>query len=107
VSGRDTWCPGGIEEVSVAAATDAVWIDVSMWTGLSGKVQPYVEVECEQPEPEPADPAGWQGWAQEHLDHVATEDGWQPGRYHFSVQRRDPSGRALNTFARGVWQWRT
>jgi hypothetical protein len=83
-----------------------MWIDVSMWTGLTGKVQPFTEVQCEVPGEPEASPSEWNDWALDQLKHVAHHDGWQPGRYHFDVQRRDPSGRVLDRVAQGVWDWR-
>jgi hypothetical protein len=83
-----------------------MWIDVSMWTGLTGKVQPFTDVQCEVPGKPEASSAEWNDWALDQLKHVADLDGWQPGRYHFDVQRRDPSGRVLARVAQGVWDWR-
>ncbi|WP_028937660.1 hypothetical protein [Pseudonocardia spinosispora] len=86
---------------------DTVWIDVSMWSGLSGKPQPYMDVECEVPDETPSDGPGWRDWAVEQLGHVATTDDWQPGRYHFTVEERDPSGRSHSPLAQGIWEWST
>lgn len=85
---------------------DVVWIDVSMWTGLSGRVQPFTDVKCDAPEDTPASAEDWKDWALTHLTGLAEQDRWQPGRYHYSVQQRDPSGRPVDTFAEGVWEWR-
>ncbi|HEY4005042.1 MAG TPA: hypothetical protein VGM60_07620 [Pseudonocardia sp.] len=90
-----------------SSATDAMWIDVGMWTGLSGKVQPFTDVECDQPEQELDSDKAWKEWALEHLGEVAVQDSWQPGRYHYTVERRDPSGRAVDTIAQGVWEWKS
>ena len=87
------------------AQSDSVWIDVSMWTGLSGKTQPFTDVQCDPPEDAFGDSAGWRDWALAHLEHVAKNDAWQSGRYHFSVQQRDPAGRPTDTMAHGVWEW--
>lgn len=87
------------------ASSESLWIDVSMWSGLSGRPQPFTDVQCERPTSAPGDPAQWRDWALAHLNHVATHDAWQPGRYHFSVEQRDPSGRALDTLAQGIWEW--
>ncbi len=89
------------------STTDVVWIDVGMWTGLSGSVQPFIDVECNPPTEEPDGPAEWQSWARSHLSQVADQDGWQPGRYHYTVERRDPSGRQTGTLAQDFWDWRT
>ncbi|MDT7679660.1 MAG: hypothetical protein QOD82_7578 [Pseudonocardiales bacterium] len=90
-----------------SAVSDAVWIDVAMWSGLSGKPQPFTDVECNPPDHVPNDREAWKQWALEHLAVVAEQDAWQPGRYHFTVERRDPAGRPLDNFAQGIWEWRT
>jgi hypothetical protein len=90
-----------------SATSDALWIDVSMWSGLSGKPQPFTDVQCDPPGSPPGTTAQWRDWALAHLRHVAEHDTWQPGRYHFTVEQRDPSGRALGTLAHGVWEWRS
>lgn len=89
----------------MAQVSESMWIDVSMWTGLSGRVQPFTEVQCEVPGDTDASPLAWKDWALDQLQHVAAHDGWQSGRYHFDVQRRDPAGRTLDTLAQGVWDW--
>jgi hypothetical protein len=91
----------------VSTVAESLWIDVSMWSGLSGKPQPFTDVQCEPPADSPDDPAQWRDWALQHLNHVAEQNAWQPGRYHFNVEQRDPSGHALDTLARGVWEWRS
>jgi hypothetical protein len=90
---------------TASSSSESLWIDVSMWSGLSGKAQPFTDVQCEPPENSPADSAQWQDWALGHLNYVATHDAWQPGRYHYNVERRDPAGRTTDTFARGIWEW--
>lgn len=96
--------PGGAAEQEVSV--DVVWIDVSMWTGLSGRVQPFTDVECDPPEETPTSSEGWKDWALTHLTVLAEQDQWQPGRYHYTVEQRDGSGRQLEAFAQGVWEWR-
>jgi hypothetical protein len=91
----------------VSSPEDAVWIDVGMWSALSGRLQPFTEVECDPPERPPAEPEHWQEWAVVHLAQLAKQDAWQPGRYHFTVERRDPSGRSLDSYAHGIWEWQT
>jgi hypothetical protein len=91
----------------VSSPEDAVWIDVGMWSALSGRLQPFTEVECDPPERPPAEPEHWQEWAVVHLAQLAKQDAWQPGRYHFTVERRDPSGRSLDSYAHGIWEWET
>lgn len=85
-------------------AVDVVWLDVRMWTGLRGAYQPFIDVACEPPEPLPVEPTGWQRWAGLNLESVAAQEGWQPGRYHFSAEHRDDSGHTLEVFAQGLWE---
>ncbi len=82
---------------------DVVWLDVRMRAGLRGHFHPFTDVMCDAPDPLPAEPAGWQDWATAYLDAVAAKDGWQPGRYSYSVERRDEGGHALETYVRGQW----
>jgi hypothetical protein len=88
-----------------SAVSETVWIDVGMWSGLSGKPQPFTDVQCDPPERSLDDSPAWRDWALEHLSRVAAQDSWQPGRYHFTVERRDPSGRPLDSLAHGIWEW--
>ncbi|HEY0574725.1 MAG TPA: hypothetical protein VGD73_11550 [Pseudonocardia sp.] len=89
----------------MGSAGDAVWIDVSMWSGLSGKPQPFTEIKCDPPEVAPTGVDDWRDWALAQLEQIAAQDDWQPGRYHFTVEQRDPSGRPLDAYAHGIWEW--
>jgi len=84
---------------------DVVWLDVQMWTGLRGTFHPFTDVVCDAPDPQPAESGDWQHWASAYLGLVAQQDGWQPGRYHYSAERRDEGGHTLEVFARGLWEW--
>lgn len=86
---------------------DTVWLDVSMWTGLRGNFHPFTDVACDAPEPLPDESAAWQQWAVANLGAVAQRDGWQPGRYHYSAERRDEKGRTLVVLVRGHWELTT
>jgi hypothetical protein len=81
-----------------------VWIDVQMWTALRGNFHPFLEIECDVPDGGPAadDVDAWRERAVATLTRVADADGWQSGRYHYTVERRDPAGRALEVFVQGV-----
>lgn len=81
-----------------------IWIDVGMWTGLSGTVQPFIDVRCDPPEQVPTDAQQWQEWALAHLRSVGADDDWQPGRYHYTVEQRDDEGRPTTVFARGIYE---
>lgn len=83
---------------------DVVWLDLQMWTGLRGHLQPFTDVGCDAPDPPPHDTQGWQDWATAYLDVVARNEGWQPGRYHYTVERRDEQDHILQVFARGYWE---
>lgn len=89
----------------MSSPAKAVWIDVSMWTGLSGKPQPYIDIECEPPRKAPGSADAWQEWALAHLAQIAQQDSWQPGRHYFTVEQRDPSGRSIESYAHGIWEW--
>lgn len=86
---------------------DQVWLDVRMWTGLRGNFHPFTDVVCDAPEPLPEVVDEWQRWAAAYLGAVATHEGWQPGRYHYSAEQRDDGGHTLAVFARGTWDWTT
>lgn len=82
-----------------------IWLDVQMWTALRGHVQPFTDVICDVPDPVPVDTTDWQGWATGYLAVVAQQDGWQPGRYHYTAERRDDGGHVLGVYVRGIWEW--
>lgn len=82
----------------------AIWIDVSMATGLQGSFHPFTEIKCDPPEPVPDASAGWQQWAAGQLATVAGYESWQPGRYSYTVAQRDESDRPLEVFTRGLWE---
>ncbi|MGD9987498.1 hypothetical protein [Pseudonocardia sp.] len=84
---------------------DVVWLDVQMWTPLRGSMHPFTDIECDVPDPVPDVPLVWERWALDHLAAVASHDGWQPGRYHYTAERRDRGGHAVEVFARGYWEW--
>lgn len=84
---------------------DVVWLDVRMWTSLRGHFHPFTAVECDPPEPTPADDVEWQRWAAQYLGIVAAQDGWQPGRYAYSAEQRDDHGRTRATLIRGHFEW--
>lgn len=84
---------------------DVVWLDVQMWTGLRGSLQPLTDIECDAPRPVPDSVLGWERWAVEQLAVVAVKEGWQPGRYHYTAEHRDRSGHTDEVFARGYWEW--
>jgi hypothetical protein len=84
---------------------DVVWIGVRMWTPLRGHFQQFTDVVCDAPQPEPAAIVEWQRWASDYLGAVAAQDGWQPGRYHFSAERRDDGGHSTEVLAQGMWEW--
>jgi hypothetical protein len=86
---------------------DPVWLDVQMWTGLQGNFHPFLDISCDAPDPLPADDGEWQRWSGAHLDAVARQEGWQPGRYHYSAERRDDGGRTVEIFVRGLWELTT
>lgn len=86
---------------------DEVWLDVQMWTGLRGNFHPFMDVACEAPDPLPAATQEWQQWADAFLGVVAQQEGWQPGRYHYSAEHRDDAGHTLQVFTRGLWEWDT
>jgi hypothetical protein len=81
-----------------------VWIGVTMSSGLSGGFHPLAEVSCELPEPPPTTVAGWQQWATTQLGALAAQEVRQPGRYGYTVERRDRMGNTLQLLSRGVWQ---
>ena len=83
----------------------SLWLDVQMWQPLRGNMLPISDVECESPDPAPTSPQDWHGWAGECLREVADKDGWQPGRYHFTIQQRDSEGRPLEDLGQGFWEW--
>jgi hypothetical protein len=87
------------------ATVNEIWLDVQMWTGLRGHVQQFTEVACAAPDPAPVDTVDWQEWAAAYLEAVAEQDGWQPGRYHYTAEQRDDTGRALEVLVRGIWEW--
>jgi len=89
----------------MGSAADVVWIDVSMWSGLTGKLQPFTDIKCDPPEVGPTGVDNWRVWALAQLEHIAAQDDWQPGRYHYTVEQRDPSGRPLDAYAHGIWEW--
>jgi hypothetical protein len=84
---------------------EELWIDVSKWSGLSGAMQPFMDVKCNTPEAVPGGTDEWRDWARAHLCQVAEQDDWQSGRYHYTVESRDPAGRALDTFTQAFWDW--
>lgn len=84
---------------------ELVFLDVQMWTPLRGNYRPFTDVVCDAPDPAPTDVITWQHWAHDHLAAVAGHDGWQPGRYHFSVEHRDDADHTLQVFARGLWDY--
>jgi hypothetical protein len=84
---------------------DSVWIDVGMWSPLSGRIRPFTDVQCEPPETSLADARAWQDWALAHLSDLARREVWQPARYHYTVESWDQSGRALDCYAHGLWEW--
>jgi hypothetical protein len=90
---------GGAEEV-----VGTVWIDVAMSSGLSGSFHPLTEFSCDLPQPPPTTVAGWQQWATAQLGALAAQEVWQPGRYGYTVERRDRLGNTLQLLSRGVWQ---
>jgi len=81
-----------------------VWIDVTMSSELSAGFHPLAEVSCELPEPPPTTVAGWQQWATAQLGALAAQEVWQPGRYGYTVERRDRMGSTVQLLSRGVWQ---
>jgi hypothetical protein len=62
---------------------------------------PWPEVSCELP---PTTVAGWQQWATTQLGALAAQEVWQPGRYGYTVERRDRTGNTVQLLSRGVWQ---
>ena len=86
---------------------DVVWLDVQMWTGLRGSLQPLTDIECDAPQPAPDRLLSWEQWAVEHLTAVAARESWQAGRYHYTAERRDGAGHPVEVFARGYWEWPT
>jgi hypothetical protein len=56
------------------------------------------------PEPPPTAVAGWQQWATAQPGALAAQEVWQPGRYGYSVERRDRMGNTVQLLSRGVWQ---
>lgn len=78
-----------------------------MWTGLQGNFHPFLDVQCAAPDPLPEVVEGWQQWAVASLGTVATTEGWQPGRYHYSAEQRDDGGHTLVVFAEGTFDWTT
>jgi hypothetical protein len=84
---------------------DTVWLDVQMWTGLRGNFHPFMDVACEAPDPPPAGPSDWQGWAGAYLAAVAEQERWQPGRYAYTAERRDDAGHPVEVYTRGQWEW--
>jgi hypothetical protein len=81
-----------------------VWIDVWVSGGLSGHFRPMVEIPGELPQPPPSTVVGWQEWATARLALLATQEEWQPGRYGYTVERRDSIGNTVQLLSRGVWQ---
>jgi hypothetical protein len=96
--------PADDRRVVHTPAMSDVWIDVQMWTALRGNFHPYLEIECDVPDGGPAadDVDAWRERAVATLTRVADADGWQSGRYHYTVERRDPAGRVLEVFVQGV-----
>ncbi len=96
--------PIGGRRAAIFGDVDDVWLDVQMWTGLRGNFHPFIDILCEVPEPppEPNDIEGWRGSALATLTRVAAVDGWQPGRYHYTAERRDSVGRPQQVYVQGM-----
>ncbi|OLT11481.1 hypothetical protein BJF78_04770 [Pseudonocardia sp. CNS-139] len=86
---------------------ESVWLDVRKWTGLRGTFHPFIEVDCQVPEPRPVSGDEWQEWATAQLHAVASRERWQAGRYAYTAERRDEDGRSFEELTRGQWDFRT
>jgi hypothetical protein len=84
---------------------ESVWLDVQKWVGLRGVFHPFIEVDCEAPDPLPGSGSEWQQWATEQLRAVAVRESWQAGRYAYTAERRDEHGYRFELLTRGQWDW--
>jgi len=88
----------------MGSAADVVWIDVSMWSGLTGKLQPSpISSVTRRGGPDRRRQLAGLGaratGAHRRAGRLAT---WP---LSLPVEQRDPSGRPLDAYAHGIWEW--
>lgn len=84
---------------------DNLWLDVQAWQPLRGTLHPISEIECDVPDPLPAAPDEWGAWAEACLLEVARRDGWQQGRYFYTIQERDHLGHPARELGNDFWEY--
>ncbi|MBP2365753.1 hypothetical protein [Pseudonocardia parietis] len=84
---------------------DNLWLDVHMWQPLRGALHPISEIECDMPDPLPHDYDEWHAWAEAVLLGIAARDGWQHGRYFFTIQERDETGHPVQELGKDFWDY--
>ena len=83
----------------------SLWLDVQMWQPLRGVLHPITEIECDVPDPLPEGFDEWHGWAEACLMEVALRDGWQHGRYTYTIQERDGTDHPVRDLGKDVWDY--
>ncbi|BBG04676.1 MULTISPECIES: hypothetical protein [Pseudonocardia] len=87
------------------AGLESLWLDVQMWQPLRGVLHPISEIECDIPDPLPEGFDEWHDWAEACLLEVARRDGWQHGRYTYTIQERDGTDHPVRDLGKDVWDY--